>query len=258
MSTEARNVGSLHTACLPYPSNTTEEVTTKDYSQNSTTTSVTCVSRYFLLHVLDFAASRRTSSTMALQAAPVVRLLPAEIILDISDLLPPDAILALKLTHRRFNTLLSLKSRLTGETLSVCERLAIIDHLSRPNAQPAKLRCVTCKQRYPLSLFISGGVPYEVPPSFAARAQQSNYIGLPKRVCLWEVRRLMRIVNTGPQGIDRWVTQKDLMCLCCGSIKSWNACDCNCETCLSAPVRVYTRCLSRLARVDDPRFAEML
>jgi hypothetical protein len=195
---------------------------------------------------------------MALHTAPIVRLPPTELILDISDLLPPDAILALKLTHRRFNTILSLNPRLTMKNPSRCERLAIIDHLKRPNAQPTHLRCVICKQKYSLSLFKSDGAPNEVPPSFTERAQEAEYVGLPKRVCLWELGRLMRIVNTGSQGIDRWITQKDVMCLCCGSIKSWNACDCDCATCLSAPVRMYTRYLSRGARVDDPCFAEMV
>lgn len=51
--------------------------------------------------------------------------LPLELIYDISDFLPPDAVLALKLTHRNFNSTLSLESKLNKAPLSDCARLAI-------------------------------------------------------------------------------------------------------------------------------------
>jgi hypothetical protein len=195
---------------------------------------------------------------MVLQTAPLLRLLPNELVLDISDILPPDAMLALKLTHPRLNAILSLEARLTKTTLSACERLAIIDHLKRPNAQPTHLRCIICKQRYLTSLFKSRGIPEEIPLSFADKAQRSEFVGLPQRLCLWEVGRLMRIINTGPDGLNKWVTRKDVICLCCGSIKSWKDCDCRCATCLSASVRVYTRYLPKGARVEDSCFEDIL
>jgi hypothetical protein len=170
--------------------------------------------------------------------------LPPELIYDISDYLPPDGVLALKLTHRNFNITLPLAPRLKNTALSDCARLAIRYYLSPLNPKPSHLRCILCKAVYPINLFKSSSSPACVPTSFTEDVQQADVVELPQRLCSWHVSRLARVVHTGPGGRNEWTSHMDNMCMHCGAIQSWAKCDCGCDSCAIRPVRTYTRYLN--------------
>ncbi|EAT79620.1 hypothetical protein SNOG_12820 [Parastagonospora nodorum SN15] len=111
--------------------------------------------------------------------------LPLELIYDISDFLPPDAVLALKLTHRNFNSILPLDSKLNKTPLSDCARLATRTYLSKPSPEPSHLRCILCKTVYPVNLFKSSSSPACIPTSFTEDVQQTDVVELPQRLCSW-------------------------------------------------------------------------
>jgi hypothetical protein len=170
--------------------------------------------------------------------------LPPELILIISDYLPPDGILALTLTLRRFNSLLPVVPRLRNTTLTECARLAMRTYLSPSHPQPSHLRCILCKIVYPASMFSSLSSPACVPISFAEGTQQTEIIELPERLCSWHVGRLSRVIHTEAGGRNEWVCHMDNMCMHCGAVQRWDKCDCKCDSCSFRIVKVYTRYLN--------------
>ncbi|KAF2126111.1 hypothetical protein P153DRAFT_378332 [Dothidotthia symphoricarpi CBS 119687] len=113
--------------------------------------------------------------------------LPPELILEVSDHLPPDGILALKLTHPILNDTLPLAPRLKNTTLTNCARLAFRTYLARPSATSTHRRCILCKQVYPTSLFHSSSSPACAPISLTEDAQQTDVVELPHRLCSWHL-----------------------------------------------------------------------
>ncbi|OAK97296.1 hypothetical protein IQ06DRAFT_319082 [Phaeosphaeriaceae sp. SRC1lsM3a] len=85
--------------------------------------------------------------------------LPPELILEIGDFLPPDGILALKLAHRYFNETLPFLPRRKNTVFSDCAKLAIRYYLTPPNPEPSHLRCILCKEVYPIRQFRSSSSP---------------------------------------------------------------------------------------------------
>jgi hypothetical protein len=170
--------------------------------------------------------------------------LPPELIFVVSDFLPVDGILALKLTHRKFNETLFLAPRLKNEPISDCAHLAIRTFLSRPSPKPSHIRCILCKAVYPISSFRSSSSPACVPISSGEDEQQIEVVELPQRLCSWHVSRLARVINTQPGGRNEWTSRMDDICMHCGAIQGWTKCDCNCDSCAIQPVRTYTRYLN--------------
>jgi hypothetical protein len=170
--------------------------------------------------------------------------LPPEVILEISDYLLVDAILALKLSHRIFNETLPLEPRLKNTLLSECSHLAIRTYLSRPNPEPSHIRCILCKTLYPLRLFKSSSSPACVSISSVEETHQTNVVELPQRLCSWHVGMLARVVYTESSGTNEWTSQMDEMCMHCGAIQGWTKCDCDCGSCAIWPARTYTRYLN--------------
>lgn len=164
--------------------------------------------------------------------------------MEIGDHLPPDAILALKLSGSIFNRTLPLAPRLRNTTLSDCARLAIRTHLSPPDPKPSHLRCILCKAVYPANLFKPSSSPACMPMSLAEDAQQIDVVEMPQRLCSWHVGSLVHIVHTEPGGRNEWVAHMDEMCMHCGALQRWLRCDCNCDSCSFRSVRAYTRYLN--------------
>lgn len=170
--------------------------------------------------------------------------LPPELILEIADYLPPDGILALKLSHRILNYSLPFAPWLRNRALSHCARLAIRSYLCQPNPKPTHLRCILCKVVYPLKTFRSSSSPACAPLSLTAELEQAEVVELPQRLCAWHVGRLARIVHTAPGGANEWISSTEEMCMHCGAIQSWARCDCTCDSCSVRTVTAYTRYLN--------------
>lgn len=179
---------------------------------------------------------------MATTISSILRL-PPELILEISDHLPPDAILSLKFTHPRLNETLPLAPRLKNTTLTDCARLAIRTYLSDPNPTPSHKRCIFCKAVYPNALFKSSSSPACLPTS-PSNASHSPIVELPDRFCSWHVRRLAKVIDTGAGGQNKWVSQMKDMCMHCGVVHGWSNCECRCDSCGVRKVRTYTRYLN--------------
>lgn len=180
---------------------------------------------------------------MAISSPPLL-CLPPELILEISDYLPPDGILALKFTHPVLYTTLPLDIRLRNVTLSNCARLAIRTYLRRPDPRPSHMRCILCKTVYPANLFSSSNSPACIPISFSNSTLNTDVVELPRRFCAWHVGRLARIIHTKPGGRNEWVSQTEEMCMHCGAVQQWGKCECDCDSCGSRAVRTYTRYLN--------------
>jgi len=166
--------------------------------------------------------------------------IPLELILEISNHLPPDGILALKFTHPILNATLPLAPCLKNITLSTCARMAVRTYLARPDLQPTHIRCILCKTTYPSSLFNSSSSPACVALSFMNSEHHPEVVELPQRFCAWHVGRLARVVHTESGGRNKWVSRRREMCMYCGTIRSWGACDCKCDSC---GIRPYERTL---------------
>jgi hypothetical protein len=180
---------------------------------------------------------------MTLTSASLLSL-PPELIFAVGDFLPLDGILALKLTHRKFNETLLLTPRLKSKPISDCARLAIRTYLSRPNPKPSHIRCILCKAVYPISSFKSSSSPACMPISLGEGSQDVEVVELPQRLCSWHVSELARVIRTQPGGRNEWTSPINDMCMHCGAIQRWKDCDCSCDSCAIRPVRTYTRYLS--------------
>ena len=170
--------------------------------------------------------------------------LPLELILEIGHHLPPDGILALKLTHPALNVTLPLAPRLKNTTLSSCARLAIRTYLTRSGPAPTHIRCILCKTTYPSNMFNSSSSPACVPLSFTNDDPRPEVVELPQRFCAWHVGRLTRVIHTEKGGRNEWVSRRRKMCMHCGVVRGWGECHCQCGSCGIRTVRTYTRYLN--------------
>ncbi|KAF1965585.1 hypothetical protein BU23DRAFT_488936, partial [Bimuria novae-zelandiae CBS 107.79] len=123
---------------------------------------------------------------MALPEPHLLRL-PNELLFDISDLLSPDGILALKLTSRRLNTVLPALTELKNRRPNKCVRFAIERLCASPNEKPDHLRCILCKAIYPLAMFASSSSPACFPLGFAQGAPRPEIVEIPPGYCAWHV-----------------------------------------------------------------------
>jgi hypothetical protein len=163
---------------------------------------------------------------------------------EVADHLPPDAILALKLTHPLLNSTLALTPRPRATPLSNCARLAMRTYLSKPLSNPTHMRCVLCKALYPIAMFNSSFSPACVPQPFPEfGGPQPAVVELPQRFCAWHVGRLAKIVRTDKGGRNEWVSRMADMCMHCGIVRGWGECNCRCDSCGTRRVRTYIRYL---------------
>lgn len=179
-------------------------------------------------------------------ATPVSYLLqlPPELLLEVSDYLPLDGVLALKLAHPILNTTLPTLPRLRNRTLDPCARFAIERHRAPPDEDRHELRCILCKTVYPKSMFTSSSSPACLPRALDADTPRPDVVELPPSFCAWHVSRLTRVVRTEPKGRNEWVSDVKRMCMHSGCIDGWHDCNCACSSCGYKLVRTYTRFLN--------------
>jgi hypothetical protein len=174
---------------------------------------------------------------------PSLLSLPIELLLEIHDYLPPDAILSLKLTHTVLNNALPTLSQLRHKTLSNCARFAIDRYRTAPNESPSHLRCILCKNIYPTDIFASSSSPACIPVLVGDDVPKPEVVELPPFYCSWHVSRLARIIRTKPGERNEWSSDLKRMCMHAGCIQGWSECDCDCDSCGYRMVRTYTRYL---------------
>jgi hypothetical protein len=168
--------------------------------------------------------------------------LPAELVLDICDFLALDALLALKLTAPRLNSIIRLDPRHWQTSLSTCTQRAIQHHLNSSQLKLDQRHCFLCNATYPIDMFSSSTSPACIPMKLATRPH--DVIQLPPNVCCWHVGRLARVVRTGNSGKNEWISHMGKMCMHCGNITDWLKCSCKCDSCGFWTVRTYTRHLN--------------
>lgn len=180
-----------------------------------------------------FASSR----SMAASISTLLRL-PPELIFEINSYLPPDATLALKLTHSVLNNTLPWLSQLRNKDRSSCARFAV-ERLCAPSYGFAhQPRCFCCNVQYPADMFLSSSSPAckEHP-----RGKDVAVVELPPYLCSWHVGRLVRDVATESNGRNEWVSSIRRMCIHDSCISGWSDCKCTCDSCGYVTVRTYTR-----------------
>jgi len=172
--------------------------------------------------------------------------LPTELILDIADILPLDAIVALGLTQRRLNSIVRLNLRRWQTPRRRCVQRAIQRHLAPPSSKPTHRYCILCGVTCPIRSFKSSLSSACLP--MAGVNVLHDVIELPPNVCFCHVARFTMNIKTGPSsgpGItlparDEWVSQRIKICLHCGKT-AWDKCNCECQTCLTGEVTTYIR-----------------
>lgn len=169
--------------------------------------------------------------------------LPPELILELGVFLPPDGILALKLTHPYLNEILPFLPPPKDTPFSECARIAVRYYLSPPDPEPSHLWCILCKAIYPIDLFKSSSSPACVSDPLED-ASQVDVVELPQRLCSWHVGRLAHVIHTEPGGRNEWISHMNDMCMHCGAVQSWGKCKCDCSSCGIRAVRTYTRYLN--------------
>lgn len=175
---------------------------------------------------------------------PNLLLLPNELLFQVTDHLPLDAILALKLTHRQLNSSLPLLPHVKNRPLNRCARYAIERLLTPPEEQAVHLRCILCKMVYPRSMFTSSASPACLPVAFRHDEPKPDVVEIPPSFCAWHVGRLARVVRTETAGRNEWVSDVKKMCMHDGCIQGWRDCNCDCRSCGYKMVRTYTRYLN--------------
>ncbi|PVI06347.1 hypothetical protein DM02DRAFT_15322 [Periconia macrospinosa] len=178
------------------------------------------------------------------QPTPGLVALPQELLLEISRLLPADAILSLKLTHPVLNIALPPLPLLDETLLTECARLAIERLLTPSKSSCVVKRCFICRRWYPSNMFTSSKSPMcaSAPPT--TETPIPEIVELPPFFCAWHVGRLTRVVQTGPGGRNKWASDLKRMCMHLGCIQGWEDCDCRCDSCGFTEVRTYTRYLN--------------
>jgi hypothetical protein len=179
---------------------------------------------------------------------PSLLRLPPELILEIADRLPLDAILSLRITHPFFNNALLPASRYKSSTRSKCARLALRNYLAPPNPTPSHIRCIFCKSRYPMAQFNSSRSPACM-TSPRVNGQSAETVKLPHRFCAWHVGQLVNEIDDKDNAREEWRSAMRDMCMHCGAVRGWEECTCKCDSCGSRRVRTYTR-----YRNSDTRF----
>ena len=181
--------------------------------------------------------------------------LPTELILDIADILPHDAIVALGLTQRRVNSIIWLNQRRWQTPRPRCVQRAIQRHLAPPSSKPTHRYCILCRVTCPIGSFKSSLSPACLP--MARVNVLHDVIELPPNVCFCHVARFTMHIKTGPGTIlpprNAWVSQRIKICLHCGKT-SWDLDKCNfaCPTCLTGEVTTYIRYFT--PREEKPKF----
>jgi len=181
--------------------------------------------------------------------------LPTELILDIADILPHDAIVALGLTQRRLNSIIWLNQRRWQIPRPQCVQRAIQRHLAAPSSKPTHRYCILCKVTCPIGSFKSSLSPACLP--MAGVNVPHDVIELPPNVCFCHVARFAMPIETGPNTIlpprNAWVSQRIKICLHCGGTP-WDSTKCNfdCQTCLTGEVTTYIRFFT--PREETPKF----
>ncbi|KAG9189659.1 hypothetical protein G6011_06527 [Alternaria panax] len=178
--------------------------------------------------------------------------LPTELILEIKDRLALDAILALKLTQRRFNNIFPLDQTCWQDPRSRCAQRALQIYLASPLPEPSHRHCVLCNAEYPVSQFKSSNSPSCAPLEHINIPH--DIVKLPSRVCSWHVRRFTRTVKSEAGGRDEWVSHGDSMCMHCGDIQGWKKCRCECDSCSLCEVTTYTRHVNNAEECRTPVF----
>jgi hypothetical protein len=194
-----------------------------------------------------------TVQTIMVPATAGFTNLPTELILDISDYLSLDAILALKLTQRRLNGILRLDRRRWQAPRSRCTQRAIQSYLAPPSSKRTHQYCILCKVTCPVDSFKSSLSPACLP--MANVNIPHDVVELPPKVCFCHVARFTRFMRTGPRGANKWVSHRVNMCMHCGDIWRWNGgdakCDCKCNSCAIREATTYTRYIGGDARLPE-------
>jgi len=185
-------------------------------------------------------------ATVAPTTAPFMSL-PTELVLEISDHLPLDAILALKLTQRRLNYILRLDQQRWQAPRSRCTQRAIHTYLAPSTSKPSHRYCILCKATCPFNSFKSSNSSACLP--LAIVSIPHDVVELPPRVCFCHVARFTRTIKTEPGGRNEWVSHRVKMCTHCGYIQGWTGrdskCDCKCDSCSIGEATTYTRYLTK-------------
>lgn len=168
--------------------------------------------------------------------------LPTELILDICDFLPLDALLALKLTASRLNSMIRLDPRRWQHALSSCARRAVHSYLNLSPPKPDQQHCRLCNSAYPIAMFSSSTSPACI--AMKLTTTPHDVVQLSSNVCSWHVSRLARVIHTGHGGRNEWTSCMDDICMHCGNIMGWSKCSCTCDSCGFWAVRTYTRYLN--------------
>lgn len=168
--------------------------------------------------------------------------LPTELILDITDCLALDALLALKLTTSRFNNIIRLDPARWQAPLSRCAQRAVQNYMKPSSPKPTHQYCVICNATYPISMFSSSNSSACV--SNTLIGFHYDVVELPPNICSWHVGRFTRVVPTEAGGRNEWVSHTDKICMHCGDIQRWAGCACKCDSCSFWTVRTYTRYLN--------------
>ncbi|EMD93068.1 hypothetical protein COCHEDRAFT_1193397 [Bipolaris maydis C5] len=109
--------------------------------------------------------------------------LPAELMRDICDFLPLDALLALKLTAPRLNSTIRLDPRRRQDALSPCARRAIHSYLNPSLSKPDQQHCRLCNTAYSMAMFSSSASPACIPMKLTTTPH--DVVQLPSNVCSW-------------------------------------------------------------------------
>lgn len=151
-----------------------------------------------------------------------------------ADFLPPAAIVALKLTCR--SNFEGVTSTIDQTFRDGCASSAIRRHLEESREAPLRYRCACCKALYPSHMFEQLATPF-------------NHDGsqlMFGRICRWHSGRFARVVGQpdlegspeqisgmGPRVKNKQVVRlvTEQVCMHCGRVQAWEACECECETC---------------------------
>ncbi|KAL5413686.1 hypothetical protein PMIN03_003574 [Paraphaeosphaeria minitans] len=138
---------------------------------------------------------------------PYLLLLPPELLFELSNFLPLDGILALKLTHSVLNNTLPAIPHLRNRTLDRCAQFAMERYRTSPHGDRQQRRCILCKKNYPTSQFFSSSSPACLPLAFDHDGPRPEVVELPDSFCAWHVGRLARVVRTDPGGSNEWMVR---------------------------------------------------
>ncbi|KEQ93944.1 hypothetical protein AUEXF2481DRAFT_319085 [Aureobasidium subglaciale EXF-2481] len=167
--------------------------------------------------------------------------LPLDILaLHLPTHLPYDALISLRLSNRDLFKAISIIKRSSWDTLTECERGAILTAAGEKEELSTRRCCTVCRSWYPLALFAWG------PNSGTAQGGDQGCEGglFENRVCRWHRTRFERTLSSLTTDKNRvkpgWAVEE--ACMHCGGVLAWNRCDClfACQTCWKRDVWCYT------------------